>query len=69
MDRTMDYDLTTQGQVRAAFWQGFPTRPKKWSNGQYPTTIRCEFVDFVDMLQKGGHISEALAQRVTLEGR
>jgi hypothetical protein len=63
----MTYTYTTQAQVRAAFWQGWPQgfqRGKK--HNEYIATIRVEFVDFVDMLQKDGHISEALAQRVTL---
>lgn len=60
---------TTQAQVRAAFWQGWEgrARPKKLRNGDYPTDVRVEFVDFVDMLQRDGHISEELASRVTLE--
>lgn len=62
------YTYTTQAQVRAAFWQGWEgrQRPKRLSNGDYPTDIRVEFVDFVDMLVRDGRISEALAQRVTL---
>jgi RPA family protein len=60
--------MTTQKQVRAAFWQGWQgrQRPKRMKDGDYPTYIRVEFVDFVDMLVRNGHISEALAQRVTL---
>ena len=59
--------MTTQKEVRAAFWQGWEgrIRPRR-INGDYPTDIRVEFVDFVDMLQKDGHISEKLAHRVTL---
>ena len=62
----MEYSFTRESQVRAAFWQGFPNRPKKLASGDYPTGIRCEFVDFVDMLARDQLISEALAQRVTL---
>ncbi len=63
----MAFTFTTQPQVREAFWQGFAgPRPKKLSTGDYPTDVRVEFVDFVDMLARDGHISEALAQRVTL---
>lgn len=61
--------MTTQAQVRAAFWQGFPAgHPwrKKGSNGNYCTNCRVEFVDFVDSLHRSGIISDALAQRVTL---
>ena len=66
----MAYTYTTQAQVRAAFWQGLQPghiwRKKDKASGDYCTDCRCEFVDFVDMLQKDGHISEALAYRVTL---
>jgi hypothetical protein len=64
----MSYQFTTQAQVRAAFWQGWEGRPKpkKLRDGDYPTDVRVEFVEFVDMLARGGHISEALAKRVTL---
>lgn len=60
--------FTTQTQVRAAFWQGWKgcRRPKRLKDGDYPADIRVEFVDFVDMLHRDGHISEALARRVTL---
>ncbi len=58
--------MTTQKEIRAAFWQGFPIRPKKLRNGDYPTDVRVEFVDFVDMLARDGHISETLAGRATL---
>lgn len=60
--------FTTQAQVRAAFWQGWEgrPRPRKLKDGDYPADVRVEFVDFVDMLARDGHISEALAQRVTL---
>ena len=60
--------FTTQSQVRAAFWQGWKNRPrpKKMKDGDYPTDVRVEFVEFVDMLSKDGHITEQLARKVTL---
>lgn len=64
----MTFDFTREGQVRKAFWQGMPTGVQvrgKRQNG-YSATIRSEWVEFVDMLQKNGHISESLAERVTL---
>ena len=63
----MAYAFTRESEVRAAFWQGWRgcPRPKKVA-GDWPTDIRCEFVDFVDMLARDRHISGALAQRVTL---
>ena len=62
---------TTQKQVRAAFWQGFPGMYERdyrasYRQNDYSATVRCEWVDFVDMLVRDGHISEKLAQRVTL---
>ena len=63
--------MTTQAQVRAAFWQGFPGMyerdyRKSYRQNDYSATVRCEWCDFVDMLARDGIISEALAQRVTL---
>jgi len=60
--------METISEVRAAFWQGWTgcPRPKRNKDGDYPTDIRVEFVDFVDMLARDGHISEQLAQKVTL---
>lgn len=62
--------FTTQAQVRAAFWQGNEHlrphyRVSKRQN-DYTATVRSEFVEFVDMLVRDGHISEGLAQEVTL---
>jgi hypothetical protein len=63
----MTYTMTTQEQIRAAFWQGFqPWQRAEYRKGKNATDIRCEFVDFIDMLARDGQISEALAQRVTL---
>lgn len=67
----MTYAYTTQRRVRSAFWHEHcnifqQPMPRKLSNGDYPTDIRCAFVDYVDGLQKSGAISEALAHRVTL---
>lgn len=63
-------EFTTQAQVRRAFWSGFPAgHPwrKKRSDRSYCTDVRVEFVDFVDMLARGGLITEKLASAVTLE--
>lgn len=58
---------TTQAQVRAAFWeQASYARKPGLSQNDYPTDVRVSFVDFVDQLCREGHITEALAQRVTL---
>jgi hypothetical protein len=63
------YTMTTQSQIRAAFWQGFqPHQRSDYRKGKNATYIRCEFVDFIDMLARDGQISADLAQRVTLDG-
>jgi hypothetical protein len=70
--------MTNQKQIRAAFWETFPDLPRrryryspnrndKTAQLVYPIDTRCAFVDFVDQLQREGVISEALAERVTLE--
>ena len=64
--------MTTQKQVRAAFWEAHPDLPRRKirnysGNGtMYQTDTRVAFVDYVDFLSKDGQISQALAQRVTL---
>ena len=66
----MTYTYTTEGAVRRAFWQGNSQLRSQFKRGQrqndYNATIRCEFVQFVDMLARDEHISDSLAQRVTL---
>jgi hypothetical protein len=66
----MTYTYTSQKQVRAAFWQGNEHLRSMYRSGKsqndYNATIRTEFVDFVDMLARDKHISETLANRVTL---
>lgn len=66
--------MTTQTQVRNAFWAAYPDfdfqareagiRSKR--QNEQCATVRCAFVDFVDSLARDGTISEALAHRVTL---
>jgi hypothetical protein len=64
------YTFTTQAQVRAAFWQGNAHLRSAYRRGKrqndYSATIRSEWVEFVDMLTRDGHIAETLAQRITL---
>jgi len=70
--------MTNQKQIRAAFWEAFPDLPRrryryspnrsdKTAELVYPIDTRCAFVDFLDQLQRDGTISEALANRATLE--
>lgn len=63
----MAYDFTTEAQVRNAFWIGLEQFKRRgYRQNDYDATIRSEWCEFVDMLAKNEHISEALAQRVTL---
>ena len=67
--------MTTQKQVREAFWaelhaqRANPEQPERivhQRQNDLPTDVRVAFVDFVDRLARDGEITEALARRVTL---
>ena len=63
--------ITTQAQVRAAFWDtycvdGVPREYRGKSQNDLPADVRVAFVDYVDHLARNGDISESLARRVTL---
>lgn len=60
--------LTTQAQVRAAFWEAYPNFKRRGNatQNEYPADVRVTFVYFVDALCRNGEISERLAERVTL---
>ena len=64
------YSITTQAQLRGAFWEDHPQFSGAFRAGKrqndYPCAIRTAFVDYVDSLSQGGTISEKLAARVTL---
>lgn len=71
------HTMTTQKEIRAAFWQAHPTADRRrypardWtredkSSRDYCTDTRCAFVDFVDHLARSGQITETLAARATL---
>ncbi len=75
----MRHQLTTQRQVRMAFWDawragqflGVHVTPKRITDysghgKMYNTDTRCAFCDFVDGLNKDGQLAEGLADRVTL---
>jgi len=67
-------NMTSQKQVRAAFWETHPyleiaaRKNGTFSKGQNSQNCdtRCAFVDFVDSLIRDNQISEKLADRVTL---
>jgi L,D-peptidoglycan transpeptidase YkuD (ErfK/YbiS/YcfS/YnhG family) len=66
--------MTTQKQIRAAFWQAhrhIEAHARKWGiktapQSRHNATTRTAFCDFVDYLARTGEISEALAFRATL---
>lgn len=66
--------MTTQKQIRAAFWAAHPeheAHARKWGiktapQNRHNATTRTAFVDFVDYLNRSGEISDELAQRATL---
>jgi len=60
--------MTTQAQIRRAFWENFPefAEHKNKRQNDCPAEIRAAFVDFVDSLARAGEISEKLADKVTL---
>ena len=66
------YPITSQKEIRRQFWADHPQLPRKkvrnyaGTGSMYPTDTRCAFVDYIDYLCRGGMISSALAERVTL---
>lgn len=66
--------ITNQKDLRAAFWAANPDFEFQAreagifskSQNYHCATVRCTWVDFVDMMQKSGQISEKLAHRATL---
>jgi hypothetical protein len=66
--------MTTQKQIRAAFWGAHPEHEAhalKWGiktapQNRHNADTRTAFVDFVDALARNGEISETLASRATL---
>ena len=71
--------LTTQEQVRAAFWRAVDEGQYKGLNvtpelitdhsghgKMHNTDTRTAFCDFVDSLSRDGRLAEGLADRVTL---
>lgn len=65
--------LTTQREIRRAFWEAHPSLPRRKirnysGNGKmHVTDVRCAFCDFVDYLSKSNEISQELASRATLD--
>lgn len=66
--------ITTQRELRKRFWQDHPDYAfqsreagiiSKRQN-EHCATVRCAFVDWLDMMHRNGEISDALANRATL---
>ena len=65
--------ITSQKALREEFWETFtelPCRTNRRGNplpqNEQPADTRMAFVDWIDMLQRDGDISEQLADRATL---
>jgi hypothetical protein len=63
-----EYSITTQAELRRAFWESNPEFQRKGNQGQnsYNATIRSAWCFFVDAMQKDGQISHALSKRACL---
>jgi hypothetical protein len=67
-------NMTTQKQIRAAFWQYHPDHEahaimwgiKTAPHNRHNVETRTAFVDFVDYLARSGEITEKLASCTTL---
>ena len=72
MYSSMTESLTTQAAVRKHFWDNHPHLDKKkikdysGKGKMHTTDTRTAFVDHVDSLHRDGHISDKLANSVTL---
>jgi len=64
----MSYSITTQKALRASFWQSQPIGLKQGNKRQndYPADVRMAWCDFVEWMNRSGHISDSLANRATL---
>ena len=75
----MKYEITTQKELRKAFWQGYKTlnnidiielynevTGKPLTQNEYNATIRSEWCEFVDAMQKDCIISKKLYKKATL---
>lgn len=64
------YPITTQEQLRAAFWRNWQHFRNIKVPGQrqndYPAEVREAWINFVDTAQRNNIISSALADRATL---
>lgn len=64
------YSITTQKALREAFWDQAGALADhyrvSYRQNRYSATVRCEWVAFIDAMQRNGTISDALASRAIL---
>lgn len=60
--------MTTQKELRAAFWMYHPgfKRCGRAKQNDYPTIVRVTWCDFIECMRRNGEISDSLANRATL---
>lgn len=60
--------ITNQKDLRRMFWDDNPQCAKgRLRNGDRPTDTRVAWCDYVESMSRNGIISEAMAQRATLD--
>lgn len=65
--------ITTQKDLRRAFWQAYPGADRRLikdyagTGRMYCTDTRVAWCDFLDSLSRSGEIPESLADRATLQ--
>ncbi len=67
------YNITTQPELRAAFWEAHPSlvckrgpRGRILPQNLQPCDTRMAWCDYVESMSRDGSIPQALAQRATL---
>ena len=71
---TTTYSITSQRQLRRAFWEQFPELSRRRINDyagtgkMYTTDTRVAWCNWIDAICRNGEISDELARRATLDG-
>lgn len=71
--KSKPYPITTQPQLRKAFWEAHPNLSRKrikdftGKGTMYTTDTRVAWTNFVDAMSKDNQISQDLASRATLK--
>lgn len=60
--------ITTQKELRKAFWEKHPDLKRQGNKTQneYPTDTRVAWCDYVESMRRDGQINNQLAERATL---